>query len=119
LVRHRYELPAFSTLLRSAKTARSNVNSGFYQKVYDSLSENQKELIIGLLKKNQNDAKSGWHRLKQEPKKVTTKNMREFIEHLHWLMSLNGGRKVLDQIPEAKLQRFSNEAKSLNIAQRI
>jgi len=48
LVRHRYELPAFSTLLRAAKTARSHVNNGFYQSVYDSLSESQKELIVSL-----------------------------------------------------------------------
>jgi TnpA family transposase len=117
LVRQRYELPAFSTLLRAAKTAREHVNNGFYQRVYDSLSESQKELIISLLKQNQDDTKSGWHRLKQEPTQATTKNMREFIQHLHWLVSLSGGRKVLDQIPEAKLQRFSDEAKSLNLAQ--
>jgi len=68
-----------------AKTARSHVNNGFYQSVYDSLSESQKELIISLLKRNQNDVRSGWHRLKQEAKQATTKNMREFIQHLHWL----------------------------------
>jgi len=113
LVRHRYELPAFSTLFRAARTARSHVNNGFYQSVYDSLAESQKELIVSLLKGNQDDALSEkmtakptsfWHRLKQEPKQATTKNMREFIQHLHWLMSLNSGVEALDQIPEAKLQ---------------
>lgn len=117
LVRQRYELPAFSTLLRTARKVRAKVNQRFYQQVYDTLTENQKETISRLLIRNPDDLRSGWHRLKQEPRKVTTKNMRMFIDHLIWLVSLNDGKHSLDEVPEAKLQRFASEALSLNVAQ--
>jgi TnpA family transposase len=117
LVHYRYELPGFSSLNRAARDARSVVNREFYQNVYDSLSSAQRALIERLLERNESETHSQWHRMKQEPKKVTTKNFRQFIEHLLWLVSLNGARESLEQIPEAKLQRFSDEAFSLNVAQ--
>ena len=117
LVRQRYELPGFTTLLRAAQRIRFKVNSTFYQEVSQSLSDAQQELISNLLQRSEDDAFSDWNRLKQEPKRPTTKNIREFIKHLHWLKSLNAGSNSLDQIPEVKLQRFSEEAKSLNAAQ--
>ena len=117
LVRHRYALPGFSSLRRAARDARAVVNRTFYQNVYDSIPSSQKQVIESLLKRNEKDAPSEWHRLKQEPKKVTTKNVRQFVEHLLWLVSLNGQGELLEQIPEAKLQRFSDEAYSLNVAQ--
>jgi TnpA family transposase len=117
LVRQRYELPGFTTLLRTAQKIRFEVNSTFYQKVSQSLSDEQQELISNLLQRSEEDAFSDWNRLKQEARRPTTKNIREFIEHLHWLKSLNVGSNSLEQVPEVKLQRFSEEAKSLNAAQ--
>jgi hypothetical protein len=117
LIRERYELPAFSALLRAATRARSHVNNGFYQSVFSALCESQKQIICGLLQRKPTDLQSGWHRLKLEPKKATSKNMRQFIDQLHWLVSLNGFRHLLSSVPEAKLQRFASEACSLNVAQ--
>lgn len=117
LVRQRYELPGFSTLLRAAITARSKVNHGLYQKVYESLSVDQKERIRVLLARNPEEITSDWERLKKEPKRTTVKNMRELTEHLNWLKSLNVSSDILDVIPESKLQRLSDEARTLNIAQ--
>ena len=117
LVRQRYELPGFTTLLRTAQKIRFEVNSTFYQEVSQSLSDSQRELISNLLQRSEDDAFSDWNRLKQEARRPTTKNIREFIEHLHWLKSLNAGSNSLDQVPEVKLQRFSEEAKALNAAQ--
>ncbi len=70
-----------------------------------------------MLQRSEDDAFSDWNRLKQEARRPTTKNIREFIEHLHWLKSLNAGSNSLGQVPEVKLQRFSEEAKALNAAQ--
>jgi len=117
LVRQRYELPGFSTLLRAAITARSNVNHGLYRKVYESLSADQKERIRVLMARNPDEITSDWERLKKEPKRTTVKNMHELTEHLNWLKSLNVSSDVLDVIPESKLQRLSDEVRSLNIAQ--
>ncbi len=97
LVHHRYELPGFSSLHRAARDARSVVNRAFYQNVYDSISKAQRARIERLLARQESEAHSEWHRLKQEPLKVTTKNVRQFISHLLWLVSLNTEKK------EAKL----------------
>jgi len=117
LVRQRYELPGFSTLLRAAINARSEINRGLYQKVCESLSTEQKELIQELLVRDSEDATSNWERLKQDTKRTTVKNMRELVEHLNWLKSLNAAKDIFNIIPESKLQRLSDEARSLNIVQ--
>lgn len=42
LIRHRYELPGFSSLVRIARAARTRVNGGFHQQVYEKLSSSSK-----------------------------------------------------------------------------
>lgn len=115
LVQARYELPAFSTLLRGARKTRAQVNRSYYQRVCISLDEQQKAVISTLLTRVEDETKSPWHRLKYEPKQPTVKHMREFIQQLHWLQSLNTAHQALDGIPEAKLQRFADEARALNV----
>jgi hypothetical protein len=117
LVRQRYELPGFSTLHRAALEARARINGEFYQSIYDSLSQKQKRRLQKLLWRGTEETVSGWERLKQEPKRVTVKNMRDLMDHLHWLRSLDVVRDALNSIPESKMRRFSHEARSLNIAQ--
>ena len=39
LVRQRFELPAFSALMRAARTARATVNRGFYKRVTDAIGD--------------------------------------------------------------------------------
>lgn len=115
LVRARFELPAFSALLRAAGKARAQVNCRYYEQVYNALDDRQKTLITHLLTRAEDETKSPWHRLKQEPRQPTPKHMREFIQHLRWLQSLNGAYHVLDTVPETKLQRFVDEARALNV----
>jgi len=115
LVRQRYELPGFTTLLRAANKARLEVNSGLYGTVASSLPETHRVTLDELLSREPEETTSPWQRLKQEPKRPTVKNMRESIQQLHWLQSLNAESKALDPIPEVKFQRFSDEARSLNV----
>jgi TnpA family transposase len=115
LVRARFELPAFSALLRAAGKARAQVNRRYYEQVYNALDDRQKTLITHLLTRAEDETKSPWHRLKQEPRQPPPKHMREFIQHLRWLQSLNGAYHVLDTVPETKLQRFVDEARALNV----
>jgi TnpA family transposase len=116
LVSARYELPAFSTLRRAAMKARSQVNNGYYQQVHDALSGLQRATINHLLSRNDDDVTSPWQRLKREAKQPTTQRIREHIEHLRWLESLNIAHHTLDAIPETKLQRFASEARALNVS---
>jgi hypothetical protein len=111
-----YELPAFSTLRRAAMKARSQVNNGYYQQVHDALSDLQRATINHLLSRNDDDLTSPWQELKREPKQPTTQRIREHIEHLRWLESLNIAYHTLDAIPEMKLQRFASEARALNVS---
>nr|MDQ3959467.1 DUF4158 domain-containing protein [Pseudomonadota bacterium] len=115
LVRARFELPAFSALLRAAGKARAQVNRRYYEQVYNALDDRQKTLITHLLTRAEDETKSPWHRLKQEPRQPTPKHMREFIQHLRWLQSLNGAYHVLDTVPETKLQCFVDKARALNV----
>ncbi len=116
LVSNCYELPAFSTLRRAAQKARAQTVTQYYQQVYDAMDDLQRATINHLLTGDDNEPTSLWQRLKREPKQPTTKNIREHIEHLRWLQSLNTARHVLDDIPEMKLQRFASEAEALNIS---
>jgi TnpA family transposase len=116
LVRQNYELPAFSNLRRSAYTARSSINKEFYGYIYVALGEQQKEIITDLLKIPEDSSRSLWYRLKQEPKRATTKNMREFVLHMKWLQSLNVGLPEFRNIPEIKLTHFAEEATSLTLS---
>jgi TnpA family transposase len=116
LVRQNYELPAFSNLLRSAYMARSSVNKEFYRSIYDALGEKQKNVITDILKIPDDSLKSLWYRLKQEPKRPTTKTMREFVLHMKWLQSLDAGLPEFGDIPEIKLTHFAEEATSLTLS---
>ena len=114
LVESRHELPAFSTLQRAAQKARAQVNYGYYKRVYEALDDTQRAAITRLLSRNDSDATSPWQHLKREPKQPTIKHMGEHIAQARWLRSLNTARQALDSIPEAKLQRFADEARALN-----
>ena len=117
LVKARYELPAFSRLRRAAQAARAHVNHGYYQQVYNALDDLQRQAITALLTRDDHETTSPWQRLKREPRQPTTKRIREHLAHARWLQSLNTTRHAVDGIPEAKLQRFADEARALNVAQ--
>jgi hypothetical protein len=71
LVRRRYELPTFGTLLKIARAARARVNREFYSIIYERLGAGNRKRIDGLLSRAQGDAKSAWDSLKQEPQRPT------------------------------------------------
>ena len=53
LIKSRFELPAFQKLVKLARAARTVVNNDNYSKIFNELSEEQKniiDIIIGLLK---------------------------------------------------------------------
>ena len=114
LVQARYALPAFSTLRRTAQKARAQVNVRYYQQVAAALNDMQRATIARLLTREAQEATSPWQRLKREPKRPTTKRIREHITHARWLQSLNSASQAVEGIPETKLQRFAEEARALD-----
>jgi hypothetical protein len=80
LVRHRYELPAFDTLVREAYSARATINQRLYQQVHCSLGESGANFLDALFIVDDNSSLvSPWHEIKQEPVKPTIHGMRNLL----------------------------------------
>jgi hypothetical protein len=114
LVKARYELPAFSTLRRAAQKARAQVNHRYYHQVSTALDDTQRLAVTRLLSREDHEATRPWQQLKREPKQPTLKHLREHLAHVRWLQSLNTARQALQGIPETKLQRFADEAQTMD-----
>lgn len=116
LVRHRYELPAFSTLARIARTARSTVNRGFHRRIAASLTHATKARLQQLLQRPVDESGAPWDRVKAEPQEPTLPHFRGLLDHLHWLQMQSEGTHVFDGIPDVKVRQFAAEAQALNAA---
>jgi hypothetical protein len=71
LVRQRFELPAFSTLLKAARQARNQVTQALYQQVMGSLTAAECGQINQLLEADTTTHTTPWQRLKQDPGRPT------------------------------------------------
>ena len=60
LLRKRYELPAFSTLLRAARTARVTVNRSYYTRISQALDSEAKKGLDALFEKADGDRRTPW-----------------------------------------------------------
>lgn len=81
LLRQRYELPAFSTLLRAAITSRSTVNRGYYNRIAKSLSADA-GIRLDHLFGGHSGRRTLWDAVKTEPGQPTVKPIKEFLKHL-------------------------------------
>ena len=68
LVRQHYELPGFSSLLRSAKKSRYRVNDNYFKLISNALKPGLQYEINELLSCNSTKPFTGWNELKREPK---------------------------------------------------
>lgn len=117
LVRQRFELPAFGTIHRAAKSARGTVNRGFHRKIAQALAVEQKAKIDELFSVAPTDFKSAWDALKYEPGKPSKAHFRELLIHLKKLEAFPFfDPSLYAGIPAGKLQQFFYEAKSLDAA---
>ncbi|HEY9682475.1 MAG TPA: Tn3 family transposase, partial [Oculatellaceae cyanobacterium] len=116
LVRQRYELPGFSSLVKIARAARTRINSCFHQQVYEALSSKTKEGLRALFERSGRHAKTAWDNLKREPKKPTVRHVQEFIKHLQLLLEHDLRAEAFAGIPDMKVSQFAAEARSLDVA---
>jgi TnpA family transposase len=116
LVRQRYELPAFGTLLRCARHARATVNQGYYAQIAQSLTAATRERLQALLARQPEERHTPWERVKTEPQRPTTPHMRAFLHHLQWLRAQSAGSDVFADVPDVKVRQFAAEARALNAA---
>lgn len=117
LVRQRFELPAFSTIHRAAKSARGTVNRGFHRRIAQTLTVEQKAKIDELFPVAATEFKSAWDGLKYEPGKPSKTHFRELLNHLKQLEAFPFfAPNLYAGIPASKLQQFAYEARSLDAA---
>jgi TnpA family transposase len=116
LVRLRYELPGYSTISRTAKYARTQVNRHFQRRIFEELGDRGRSLIDSLLKVTAAKSKSDWEILKRDPGKATVNNLRELLTQMDWVRTWYIELRAVRELPDAKLRNFAAEAKSLDAA---
>jgi hypothetical protein len=67
LVRQRFELPAFGTLVKLATAARTTVNRGYHRRIADALPAEVRQRLNALLVLPPGQARTAWDRVKTEP----------------------------------------------------
>ena len=116
LIRQKYELPAFRTLLLAAEAARAAANHNYYRMISALLKVEAEIRIDNLLEKPEPSVQSPWDLLKHDPGKPTVNNMRNWLAHLAWLRNQSAWLPEIKDIPAVKLQKFASEARSLDIS---
>lgn len=114
LIKNQYELPAFSSLVKIARTCRAEANDNIYHLVCGTLDSKQKSSIDSLFKRDSNRQKTPWDRIKQEPDKPTLGNIQDFIGNLKWLKGKSEFLPDIAQLPICKKEQFRHEALSLH-----
>lgn len=114
-MRRRFELPAFGTLLKIARTARALVNRGYHRQAARAMTPETRERLSGLLMVPKDEPRSAWDAVKSEPERPSPARMRAFLLHLRWLRDQTAD-DALAGIPDQKLHQFAAEARSLNAA---
>lgn len=116
LVRQRYELPGFSSLVRSAKKSRNRVNDDFFKLICNSLDSELQRDINELLSCTDTGSFTAWNELKREPKKPTNKEIKSYLKHIQWLQSWTQQLPSIEMIPVSKRRQFMFEARALDAA---
>jgi TnpA family transposase len=116
LVKHRYELPAFGTLLREAKDQRAATYQTLFRDVYDRLSEVDRSALDALFLVGDGCRTSPWNDLKVDAPKVTIHGLRELLNRYDQLSALAGNQELLRNIPIVKRHQLSLEGLSLDAA---
>ena len=89
LIRQRFELPAFSTLLRIARTTRNTVNRRYQSRVCELLDAGARHRLLAILSRPLGESRSLWDQVKREPKRSTVPQLKDFLDHLRWLQEQN------------------------------
>lgn len=119
LVRKKYELPAFDTLVRGARHVRSVLYRQFYQQVDATLAIEEKARIEGLFVPEPESRFTLWNVLKQEPGSPTLTHLKVWLDRQAWLATYRIGSQVLNGIPDVKVRHFAAEARTLDAARML
>jgi TnpA family transposase len=120
MIRQRYELPGFTTLLAESQRIKAEVNHLFFSSVYLALGETNRSQIDELLVADQHNKRSLWQALKVDTGAPTLVQLRLLVERLRWLKALNLSRpQLFSNVPPVKVAHFALEARSLDAGRMI
>jgi TnpA family transposase len=120
LVRHRYELPAFDTLVREARAGRASTNQALYEQVHNSLGETGADFLDALFIVGDDSRRvSPWHDLKQDQAKPTVHGMRDLLVRFDQLTALSSYNAILKTIPIVKVSQWALEGNALDAASMV
>jgi TnpA family transposase len=114
MVRQQWELPTFSAFSRAATKVRSRVNNGFHAHIGIALTDEHLRRIDQLFVTDPQTHESSWNQLREDPGKPNLKHLRELLDHINWLTSLQIATQALAKIPDVKIKRFAAEAQTLD-----
>jgi TnpA family transposase len=117
LVRHRYELPAFDTLVREARAGRAATNQALYEQVHNALGKTGAVFLEALFIVGDDSRRvSPWHDIKQDSAKPTVHGMRDLLVRFDQLTALSSYNAVLKTIPIVKVSQWALEGNALDAA---
>lgn len=116
LVKYRYELPAFDTLLREAKAQRAATYQALFHDVFERLSKADRVLLDDLFVVEHGSQTSPWNDLKTDAPKASLNGLRELLARYDDLSTLAGHQELLRNIPVVKRHQLSLEGLSLDAA---
>ena len=113
LIRHTFELPGFTSLVKEAQRGRAEVNRLLYSRVYDTITTEGRIAIDMLLadSSTSESRKTRWNTLKQEARSPTLTHLRELLERQQWLAREYQPIVLNTLPPEVKLRQFALEAR--------
>ena len=117
LVRHRYELPAFDTLLRQARACRAATHQDLFAQVHEALGKTGAAFIDALFVVGDDPRRvSPWNDLKQDTARPTVHGARELLKRYDQLTALAKYNAMLKPIPIVKLGQWALEGQRLDAA---
>ncbi|ORU95097.1 MAG: hypothetical protein A6F70_10725 [Cycloclasticus sp. symbiont of Bathymodiolus heckerae] len=117
LVCHRYELPAFDTLLREARAGRAYTNQSLYEKVHSTLGKSGADFLDVLFIVGDDPRRvSSWNDIKKDTAKPTVHGMRNLLLRFDQLTELSRYNAGLKTIPIIKVSQWALEGKALDAA---
>ena len=120
LVRHRYELPAFDTLLRGARAERIATNQVLHTQIHDALGDVGRVFLDKLFVVGDDPRRvSPWNDVKQDAAKPTIDGMRDLVERYDRLTELACHAHLLKTIPIVKIKQWALEGNSLDAASMV
>jgi hypothetical protein len=120
LVRHRFELPAFDTLVREARAGRIATNQALHAQIHDALGDAGRTFLDKLFVVGDDPRRvSPWNDLKQDAAKPTIDGMRDLIGRYDRLTELACHAHLLKTMPVVKVKQWALEGNSLDAASMV